>query len=135
MLFLNQKLFGLGSSREWRRLASWKKIYLSRGVCLTFIKGMLSNLATYFLSLFPLPIDIARYCCLLLPYQILVYALVYIDKVFHKSRRLQFLSKCYTCRVNLRIQFISNKDQLVDVFTKPLSSAWFEDQHIYLENA
>jgi hypothetical protein len=43
-----------------RRLDSWKKIYLSRGDRLTLIKSKLSSLSTYFLSLFPLPADIAR---------------------------------------------------------------------------
>jgi hypothetical protein len=43
-----------------KRLASWKKIYLSRGGRLTLIKSTLSNLPTYFLSLFHLPAGIAR---------------------------------------------------------------------------
>jgi hypothetical protein len=43
-----------------KRLASWKKIYLSKRGCLTFIKSMLSSLLTYFLSLFPSPVGIAR---------------------------------------------------------------------------
>jgi hypothetical protein len=46
--------------RMEKRLASWKKIYLSKGGCLTLIKSTLSSLPTYFLSLFPLPIGIAR---------------------------------------------------------------------------
>jgi hypothetical protein len=43
-----------------KRLASWKKVYLSKGGCLTIIKSMLSSLLTYFLSLFPSPVGIAR---------------------------------------------------------------------------
>ncbi|KAF5477107.1 hypothetical protein F2P56_003780, partial [Juglans regia] len=43
-----------------RRLASWKRLYLSKGGRLTLIKSTLSNLPTYFLSLFPLPVKIAN---------------------------------------------------------------------------
>jgi hypothetical protein len=46
--------------RMEKRLASWKKIYLSKGGRLTLIKSTLSSLPTYFLSLFPLPAGIAR---------------------------------------------------------------------------
>jgi hypothetical protein len=42
-----------------KRLASWKKIYLSRGSCLTLIKSTLSILAMY-LSLFHLLAGIAK---------------------------------------------------------------------------
>jgi len=43
-----------------KRLASWQKIYLSKGGCLTLIKSTLSSIPTYFLSLFPLPAGIAN---------------------------------------------------------------------------
>jgi hypothetical protein len=36
------------------RLASWKQVYLSKGGRILLIKSTLSNLPTYFLSLFPL---------------------------------------------------------------------------------
>ena len=39
---------------EWR-LAGWKRLYLSKGGRVTLIKSTLSNLPTYFLSLFPIP--------------------------------------------------------------------------------
>ena len=38
-----------------RRLAGWKCLYLSKGGRVTLIKRTLSNLPTYFLSLFPIP--------------------------------------------------------------------------------
>ena len=38
-----------------RRLAGWKWVYLSKGGIVTLIKSILSNLLTYFLSLFPIP--------------------------------------------------------------------------------
>ena len=42
-----------------RKLASWKRMYLSKGGRLTLIKSTLSNLPTYFLSLFPIPVAVA----------------------------------------------------------------------------
>jgi hypothetical protein len=36
------------------RLAGWKRLYLSKGGRLTLIKSTLSNLPTYYLSLFPI---------------------------------------------------------------------------------
>jgi len=35
-----------------RRLASWQKLYLSKGARVTLIKSTLSNLPTYFMSIF-----------------------------------------------------------------------------------
>ena len=43
-----------------RRLAGWKKLYLSKGGRVTLIKSTLSNLPTYFLSLFPIPASVAN---------------------------------------------------------------------------
>jgi hypothetical protein len=43
-----------------RRLAPWKKMYLSKGGRVTLIKSTLSNLPTYMLSLFPIPALVAK---------------------------------------------------------------------------
>jgi hypothetical protein len=42
-----------------RRLGGWKRLYLSKGGKLTLLKSTLSNLPTYFLSLFHIPSDVA----------------------------------------------------------------------------
>lgn len=43
-----------------RRLVGWKRLYLSKGGRIIFIKNTLSNLSTYYLSLYPLPIGVAN---------------------------------------------------------------------------
>ena len=43
-----------------RKLASLKKLYISKGGRVTLIKSALSNLPTYFLSLFPIPASVAK---------------------------------------------------------------------------
>jgi hypothetical protein len=42
------------------QMVGWMKLYLLKGGRLTLIKSTLSNLPTYFLSLFPVPISVAR---------------------------------------------------------------------------
>jgi hypothetical protein len=42
-----------------KRLASWKRMFLSKGSRVTLIKSTLSNLPTYFLSLFSIPSNVA----------------------------------------------------------------------------
>ncbi|KAG7961552.1 hypothetical protein I3843_09G022900 [Carya illinoinensis] len=43
-----------------KRLAGWKRMYLSKGGCLTLIKSTLTNLPTYYLSLFLMPIGVVN---------------------------------------------------------------------------
>ena len=43
-----------------RRLAPWKRMYLSKGGKVTLIKSTLSNLPTYMMSLFPIPALMAK---------------------------------------------------------------------------
>ena len=43
-----------------RKLASWKKLNISKGGRVTLIKSTLSNFPTYFLSLFPIPASVAN---------------------------------------------------------------------------
>jgi hypothetical protein len=46
-------------SKIERWLASWQRMYLSKGGRVTLTKSTLSNLPTYFLSLFPIPSSVA----------------------------------------------------------------------------
>ena len=43
-----------------RRLAGWKRLYLSKGGKVSLIKSTLSNLPAYFLSLFPIPVGVTH---------------------------------------------------------------------------
>ena len=43
-----------------RKLAGWKKMYLSKGGKLTLLKSTLSSLPTYYLSLFTIPSHVAN---------------------------------------------------------------------------
>jgi hypothetical protein len=43
-----------------RRLASWKKLYLSKGGRVTLIHSTLSSIPTYYLFLFPIPMSVAQ---------------------------------------------------------------------------
>lgn len=48
-----------GRSALERCLVGWKRLYLSKGSRVTLIKITLSNLPTYFMSPFPLPVGVA----------------------------------------------------------------------------
>ena len=43
-----------------QRLAGWKRLYLSKGGKVTLINSTLSSLPTYLLSLFPIPVKVAK---------------------------------------------------------------------------
>ena len=43
-----------------RKMAGWKKLYLSKGGRLTLLKSMLSSFPTYYLSLFTIPTHVAN---------------------------------------------------------------------------
>lgn len=43
-----------------RRLAGWKRMYLSQGERITLIESTFPNLPAYFLSFFPLPTSVAK---------------------------------------------------------------------------
>jgi NRPS condensation-like uncharacterized protein len=43
-----------------KRLVGWQRMYLSKVVRLTLLKSTLSNLPTYYLSLFPIPMSVAN---------------------------------------------------------------------------
>jgi hypothetical protein len=43
-----------------RRLAGWKRMYLSKGGQLTLLKSTISNLPTYYLSSFPIPVGVVN---------------------------------------------------------------------------
>ena len=48
------------SEKIERKLAGWKKMYLSKSGRLTLLKSTLSNLLTYFLSLYTVPTNVAN---------------------------------------------------------------------------
>jgi hypothetical protein len=41
-------------------LVRWKRVSLSKGGRLTLIKSTISNLPTYYLSVFPIPVGVAN---------------------------------------------------------------------------
>ena len=42
------------------KLSRWQRMYLSKGGRVTLIKSTLSSLPIYFMSLFPIPVSVAR---------------------------------------------------------------------------
>ena len=53
-------IWNLILERIERKLAEWKKLYLSKGGRLTLLKSTLSSLPTYYLSLFTIPSHVAN---------------------------------------------------------------------------
>jgi hypothetical protein len=43
------------------KLVGWKRMYLSKGGRLTMIKSTLSNIPTYYLSMFHIPVRVAKH--------------------------------------------------------------------------
>ncbi|KAK9286538.1 hypothetical protein L1049_014936 [Liquidambar formosana] len=56
----SSSIWDLVVERYEKRLAGWKKAYLSQGARVTLIKSTLSSLPTYFMSLFKIPIAVAK---------------------------------------------------------------------------
>ena len=56
-----QKKIGIGVLEKMEtQLAGWKRLYLSTRGQITLLKSTLSSLPTFYLSLFPIPVKIAR---------------------------------------------------------------------------
>ena len=58
--FKNKSIWNPILEKMEKRLAGWKRLYSSKGGRVTLIKSTLSNLPTYFLSLFPIPASVAN---------------------------------------------------------------------------
>ena len=58
--FKNLSVWNPILERMEKRLAGWKRMYLSKGGKVTLIKSSLSSLLSYFLSLLPLPGKVAK---------------------------------------------------------------------------
>ena len=58
--FNSKKIWNTIIEKMEHRLGGWKRLYLSKGGKLTLLKSTLSNLPTYFLSLFHIPSDVAE---------------------------------------------------------------------------
>lgn len=57
--FKNVAVWNPVMERYERRLAGWKRQYLSKGGRLTLIKSTLGNLPTYFMSIFTIPVSVS----------------------------------------------------------------------------
>jgi len=57
---LNSKLQLSNNKLFFFLFLGWKRLYLSKGGRLTLIKITLSNLPTYYLSFFPIPVGVAN---------------------------------------------------------------------------
>ena len=60
-IYQKKKKFGIGVLEKMeRQLAGWKRLYLSTRGRITLLKSTLSSLPNFYLSLFPIPVKIAR---------------------------------------------------------------------------
>ena len=55
ILYKTTSIWNLILERMEKKLAGWKRLYLSKGGRLTLLKSILSSLLTYYLSLFTIP--------------------------------------------------------------------------------
>jgi hypothetical protein len=60
-LFKAKSIWDVIIGKIEHRLAGWKRMYLTKVRRVTLIKSNLSNLSTYFMSLYPLPVGVANY--------------------------------------------------------------------------
>ena len=58
--FKDKTIWNLILEKMEIKLVGWKKLYLSKGGRVALIKSTLSNLSTYFISLFPIPTSVAN---------------------------------------------------------------------------
>ena len=59
--FKDVSIWNLILEKMERRLAGWKRLYLSKGGRVTLVKSVLSSLPTYFLSILPIPRKVANH--------------------------------------------------------------------------
>lgn len=59
--YKSKEIWNLILEKMEKRLAGWKRTYLSKGGRLTLIKSTLSSMPIYFLSLFPILSSVAKH--------------------------------------------------------------------------
>ena len=58
--FKQKSIWNCVMEKIGKRLVGWKCLYFSKEARLTLLKSTLSNLSTYYLSLFPIPMSVAH---------------------------------------------------------------------------
>ena len=58
--FKDKTIWNLILEKMEIKLVGWKKLYLSKGGRVALIKSTLSNLSTYYISLYPIPTSVAN---------------------------------------------------------------------------